>query len=88
MWSWIKRHGRVYEISVPIFCRSAVVSDPALVRSVLTATAEKLADVEPNLGTLVWAKCGCAGVRKATSRTGVGLVAARSRSAVSCLPDG
>ena len=50
MRSWIKRHGRIFEINVPFFGRSVVVSDPALVRSVCTASAEQLANVQPNLG--------------------------------------
>lgn len=50
MQNWIKRHGHVFEINVPFFGRSVVVSDPALVRSVCTASAEELGNVEPNLG--------------------------------------
>jgi cytochrome P450 len=47
---WIKRHGRIFEINVPFFGRSVVVSDPALVRSVCIAGAEQLSNVQPNLG--------------------------------------
>ena len=50
MRKWIKRHGRIFEINVPFFGRSVVVSDPALVRSVCTASAEQLINVQPNLG--------------------------------------
>ena len=50
MRNWIKRHGRIFEINVPFFGRSVVVSDPALVRSVCTAKAEQLINVQPNLG--------------------------------------
>ncbi len=50
MRSWIKRHGRIFEINVPFFGRSVVVSDPALVRSVCTASSEQLSNVQPNLG--------------------------------------
>jgi cytochrome P450 family 138 len=46
---WIKRHGHIFEINVPFFGRSVVVSDPALVRSVCTASAEQLINVQPNL---------------------------------------
>jgi cytochrome P450 len=49
MRKWIKRHGRIFEINVPIFSASVVVSDPALVRSVCTARAEQLSNVQPNL---------------------------------------
>jgi cytochrome P450 len=51
MRSWIRRHGRIFEINVPFFGRSIVVSDPALVRSVCTASADQLSNVRPNLGT-------------------------------------
>jgi cytochrome P450 family 138 len=49
MRTWIKRHGHVFEINVPIFGRSIVVSDPALVRTVCAASAEQLVNVQPNL---------------------------------------
>ncbi|MEW2479137.1 cytochrome P450 [Mycobacterium sp. NPDC049093] len=49
---WIKRHGHIFEISAPVFGRFVVVSDPALVRSVCTASAEQLVNVRPNLGSL------------------------------------
>lgn len=50
MRSWIRRHGRVFEINVPLFGKSVVVSDPALVRSVCTASSDQLMNVQPNLG--------------------------------------
>jgi cytochrome P450 len=50
MRNWIHRHGRVFEINVPIFGRTVVVSDPALVRPVCAASAEQLVNVQPNLG--------------------------------------
>lgn len=46
---WIKRYGHVFEINVPFFGRSVVVSDPALVRSVCTARTDQLVNVQPNL---------------------------------------
>jgi len=46
---WIKRHGHIFEINVPFFGRSVVVSDPALVKSVCTANPEQLINVQPNL---------------------------------------
>lgn len=49
MRNWIKRHGRIFEINVPFFGRSVVVSDPALVRTVCTAGPEQLLNVQPNL---------------------------------------
>ena len=50
MRNWIARHGRIFEINLPFFGRSVVVSDPGLVRSVCTASADELANVQPNLG--------------------------------------
>jgi cytochrome P450 len=49
MRNWTKRHGHIFEISVPFFGRSVVVSDPALVRSVCTASTQQLINVQPNL---------------------------------------
>lgn len=49
---WIKRHGRIFEMNVPFFGRSVVVSDPAAVRSLCTANAEQLVNVQPNLSNL------------------------------------
>lgn len=50
MQRWIARYGRLFEINVPVFGRSIVVSDPALVRLVCAAEPAMLANVEPNLG--------------------------------------
>jgi cytochrome P450 len=47
---WIRRHGRIFEINVPFFGECVVVSDPALVRAVCTASADELINVQPNLG--------------------------------------
>lgn len=49
MRKWIKRHGRVFEINIPFFGRSVVVSDPDVVRSVCTASTDQLVNVQPNL---------------------------------------
>jgi hypothetical protein len=38
MRNWIKRHGRIFEINVPFFGQSVVVSDPSLVKAVCTAS--------------------------------------------------
>ena len=56
MRNWIKRHGRIFEFNVPFFGRSVVVSDPALVRSVCTASTEQLTNVQPNLEQFVRAR--------------------------------
>lgn len=52
MRNWIKRYGHVFEINVPFFGHSVVVSDPDLVRSVYAATPEQLVNVQPNLSNL------------------------------------
>lgn len=52
MRKWIRQHGRLFELNVPFFGRSVVVSDPALVRSVCTASADRLVNVQPNLSNL------------------------------------
>ena len=44
--------GQVFEINVPYFRRTVVVSDPALVRSVFTASTDDLVNVRPNLSRL------------------------------------
>ena len=49
MRNWIKRHGRIFEFHVPFFGHCVAVSDPALVRSVFTASAEQLTNYQPNL---------------------------------------
>jgi len=44
-----KRFGRVFTINVPFFGRTVVVADPALVRTVFTASSDDLINVQPNL---------------------------------------
>ncbi len=46
------RLGQVFEINVPFFRRTVVVSDPALVRSVFTASTDDLINVRPNLSRI------------------------------------
>ena len=52
MRNWTKRHGHIFEVNVPFFGQSVVVSDPALVRTVCTANTEELVNIQPNLGNL------------------------------------
>jgi cytochrome P450 len=47
-----KRHGRVIELNLPFFGRTALVSDPALVRTVFMASTDDLTNVKPNLSRL------------------------------------
>ena len=44
-----KRYGPVFAINIPAFGRTAIVSDPALVRAVFTASTDDLINVQPNL---------------------------------------
>ncbi len=49
MRQWIKRYGGIFEFRVPFFGQCIAVSDPALVRSVCTASPELLTNYQPNL---------------------------------------
>lgn len=49
MRKWIKEYGPIFEFNVPFFGHCVAVSDPALVKSVFTASAERLTNYEPNL---------------------------------------
>jgi cytochrome P450 len=51
MRGWLKRHGQVFGFNVPFFGRCVAVSDPALVRSLCTASAELLTNYQPNVST-------------------------------------
>jgi cytochrome P450 len=53
MRTWIKRHGHIFEINVPFFGRTVIVSDPALVRLMCTTGAEHLINIQPNIGNLL-----------------------------------
>lgn len=50
---WINRRGHIFEINVPFFGRSVIVSDPALVGLMCTTAAEHLVNVQPNIGNLL-----------------------------------
>jgi cytochrome P450 len=52
MEKWIRQFGNVFEINVPFFGHTVIVSDPALARSVCTASTEQLVNVQPNLSNL------------------------------------
>ncbi len=47
-----KRFGQVFAINVPFFGRTVFVADPALVRSVFTASTDDLINVQPNLSRI------------------------------------
>ena len=50
---WINRHGHIFEMNVPFFGRSVIVSDPALVRLMWTTGDEHLVNIQPNIGNLL-----------------------------------
>lgn len=52
MGEWIRRHGRIFDLNIPVFGRSVIVSEPAVVRSVCTASPDDLPNVQPNLSNL------------------------------------
>lgn len=45
----IGRYGRVFEMNLPLFGRTVVVSDPELVRTLCAVRPERLGNVQPNL---------------------------------------
>lgn len=47
-----KHYGPVFAINLPHFGRTVIVSDPALVRSVFTASTDDLVNVQPNLSRI------------------------------------
>ncbi len=47
-----ERFGSVVAINVPFFGRTVIISDPALVRSVFTASTDDLINVQPNLSRI------------------------------------
>lgn|GEM_PF-4254831 len=62
MHTWIERHGRIFEINVPIFGRSVVVSDPTLVKLVSYDYGEpmstKLVAIDTTTGTQIGSTIG------------------------------
>ncbi len=46
------RLGQVFAINIPFFERTVIISDPALIRSVFTASTEDLINVQPNLSRI------------------------------------
>lgn len=53
MHKWIERHGHIFEVNVPFFGRTVIVSDPALVRLMCTTGADHLVNIQPNIGNLL-----------------------------------
>src|SRR5262249_50754650 len=52
-----RRYGPVFAIDIPIFGRTVVVGDPALVRQVFTASTDDLINIQPNLSRLIGPGC-------------------------------
>jgi hypothetical protein len=51
------RYGPVFTIDVPVFGRTVVVADPALVRQVFTASTDELINIQPNLSRFMGPGC-------------------------------
>jgi cytochrome P450 family 138 len=47
-----KRYGQVFELNLPAFGSTVIVSDPSLVRQVFTASSDDLVNVRPNLSRM------------------------------------
>jgi cytochrome P450 family 138 len=59
-WMWhqlARRYGPVFTINIPVFGRTVVVSDPALVRQVFTASTDDLINIQPNLSRMMGPGC-------------------------------
>ncbi|MDT5094209.1 MAG: cytochrome family [Mycobacterium sp.] len=52
-----RRYGPVFAINIPIFGRTVVVADPALVRQVFTASTDDLLNIKPNLSRIMGPGC-------------------------------
>ncbi|MBV8964538.1 MAG: cytochrome P450 [Mycobacteriaceae bacterium] len=51
------RYGPVFTMNIPIFGRTVVVADPALVRQVFTASTDDLINIQPNLSRVIGPGC-------------------------------
>jgi cytochrome P450 family 138 len=47
-----RRYGKVFLLSIPVFGRVAVVSDPQLAKQVFTTSPDELGNIQPNLSRL------------------------------------
>jgi cytochrome P450 len=52
-----RRYGPAFTINIPVFGRTVVVADPALVRQVFTASTDDLINIQPNLSRLMGPGC-------------------------------
>ena len=51
----VRRYGDVFLLSVPVFGRSVVVTDPQLVKQVFTANTDDVGNIQPNLSRMLGA---------------------------------
>jgi cytochrome P450 family 138 len=51
------RYGPLYTINIPIFGRTVIVAEPALVRQVFTASTDDLINIQPNLSRFLGPGC-------------------------------
>lgn len=47
-----RRYGEAYTLSIPVFGKSVVITDPALIKQVFTANPEDLGNIQPNLSRM------------------------------------
>ncbi len=52
-----RHYGPVFRINIPVFGRTVVVTEPALVRQVFTASPDDLLNIKPNLSRLMGPGC-------------------------------
>jgi len=52
-----RKYGPVFMINIPVFGRTVVVADPALVRQVFTASTDDLLNIKPNLSRFMGPGC-------------------------------
>src|ERR1700693_2726348 len=52
-----RRYGQVFTINIPVFGRTVMVGDPALVRQVFTAGTDDLINIQPNLSRMMGYGC-------------------------------
>ncbi|HZQ32411.1 MAG TPA: cytochrome P450 [Mycobacterium sp.] len=52
-----RRYGSVFTINIPVFGRTVVVAEPALVRQVFTANTDDLVNIKPNLSRMMGPGC-------------------------------
>ncbi|OBK22205.1 cytochrome P450 [Mycobacterium asiaticum] len=49
---WVRRHGDVFTVQIPVFGNVVVVCDPQLARQIFTTSPDELGNIQPNLSRL------------------------------------